>query len=254
MWNRGRKRTMAVMALIFRTVLGLHIIAGTTALLVFWIPLVTKKGGRTHRRAGWVYVTAAAIVAATGIASAGRLIFYPPRPHAWRGGIFLVYVGLFAAESALLGARALRPSMRTDRVQSAVDLVPSLLLVAGGVALAAFGLSQAQPLFILFAALGVVQGATHLRAWLTGRNRREGRLLAHMSAMGTSCITTLTAFIVVNAPRLGMRRFDARLWALPIVVLGLGLAMMRRYYAKRFAQGGAPPESIDEAVSGPLNL
>ena len=81
------------------------------ALLVFWIPLVTRKGGRTHRRAGWAYVTAAAIVAVTGIASAGRLMVYDRRPHAWRGGLFLVYVGLFAAESALIGARALRPPL-----------------------------------------------------------------------------------------------------------------------------------------------
>ena len=236
------------MALIFRIVLGVHIIAGAAALLVFWIPLVTRKGGRTHRRAGWAYVTAAAIVALTGIASAGRLMVYDPRPHAWRGGVFLVYVGLFAAESALLGARALRAQTRAGSVQNAVDLVPSLLLVAGGIALLAFGVSQAQLLFVLFAALGVGQGALHLRSWLTHRRNRERRLLAHLSAMGTSCITTLTAFVVVIAPRLGMRRFDARLWAVPVVILGLGLAIVRRHYAKRFAQGGAPPESLDRAV------
>jgi uncharacterized membrane protein len=239
---------MTVVALIFRIVLGIHIIAGGAALLVFWIPLVTRKGGRTHRRAGWAYVTAAATVAVTGIFSAARLMVYDPRPHAWRAGVFLVYVGLFAAESALLGARALRPQTRADRAQNAVDLVPSLLLVAGGVALVAFGVSQAQLLFVLFAALGVGQGGMHLRSWLTHRKNREGRLLAHMSAMGTSCITTLTAFIVVNAPRLGMRTFDPRLWAVPIVVLSLGLAIVRRHYAKRFARGGAPPESIDHAV------
>jgi len=228
---------MTVMALIFRIVLGIHIIAGAAALLVFWIPLVTRKGGRTHRRAGWAYVTAAAIVAVTGIFGAGRLIVYPPRPQAWRGGIFLVYVGLFAAESALLGARALRPQTRANSVQNAVDLVPPLLLVAGGLALAAFGVSQGQLLFVLFAALGVGQGGMHLRSWFTQRKNREGRLLAHMSAMGTSCITTLTAFIVVNGPRLGMRRFDPRLWAAPIVVLGLGLTILRRHYAKRFGRG-----------------
>jgi hypothetical protein len=246
MWNRAEGRTMTVMALILRIVLGIHIIAGAAALLVFWIPLVTRKGGRTHRRAGWAYVTAAAIVAVTGIAGAGRLIVY--EPHAWRGGIFLVYVGLFAAESALLGARALRPQTRADSVPSAVDLVPPILLVAGGVALVAFGVFQARLLFVLFAALGVGQGAMHLRSWLTQRKNRDGRLLAHMTAMGTSCITTLTAFVVVNAPRFGMRRFDPRLWAVPIVVLSLGLAMVRRHYAKRFAQGGAPAGSIDRSL------
>lgn len=249
MQNRPDERTMTVMALLFRIVLGIHIIAGATALLVFWIPLVAKKGGRTHRRAGWVYVTAAAIVAVTGIASAARLIVDDPRPYAWRAGIFLVYVGVFAAESALLGARALRPQMRTDRVQNAVDLVPSLLLVVAGIALAAFGIAQSRVLFVLFAALGIVQGVLHLRSWFTQRKQREGRILAHLTAMGTSCITTLTAFIVVNAPRLGMRTLDPRLWTVPIVVLSFGLALVRRHYAKRFAQGGAPSESIDRGYA-----
>jgi uncharacterized membrane protein HdeD (DUF308 family) len=236
------------MALVFRIVLGIHIIAGAAALLVFWIPFATRKGGRGHRRAGWAYVTAAAIVALTGIASAGRLIVYDPRPYAWRAGIFLVYVGFFAAESALLGARALRPQKRADRVQNAIDLVPPLLLLAGGIALAAFGISQARLLFVLFAALGIVQGVVHLRSWLTHTRDRPGRVLAHMTAMGTSCITTLTAFIVVNAPRLGMRTLDPRLWAVPIAVLSLGLSILRRHYAKRFEQGGAPPESTDLRV------
>jgi cytochrome c-type biogenesis protein CcmH/NrfF len=55
-----------------------------------------------------------------------------------------------------------------------------------------------------------------------------------MSAMGTSCITTVTAFAVVNAQRLGMNTFDLEIWAAPIVVLGIGLGLWRRSYAKRF--------------------
>lgn len=40
----------------------LHILAGFTALLIFWIPLVTKKGGSIHRRIGWVYIGAMTVV------------------------------------------------------------------------------------------------------------------------------------------------------------------------------------------------
>lgn len=50
---------------IFQIVLYLHILAGFTALIVFWIPLVTKKGGMIHRRVGWIYVWAMGIVSAT---------------------------------------------------------------------------------------------------------------------------------------------------------------------------------------------
>jgi hypothetical protein len=43
--------------------------------------------------------------------------------------------------------------------------------------------------------------------------------------MGTSCITTVTAFVVVNARRFGMRTFDLALWAGPIAVLAVGLTI-----------------------------
>jgi hypothetical protein len=57
--------------------------------------------------------------------------------------------------------------------------------------------------------------------------------------MGTSCIATLTAFVVANAQRLGLRTFDVRLWAVSIAALTVGLTIWRRYYAKRFAAQSA---------------
>jgi hypothetical protein len=231
------------MALLFRILFGIHILAGAVALLVFWIPLVTKKGGRAHRAFGWVYVAAAGTVAVTGIGGAIRLVVEGSGagPHPGRAwvGIFLVYVGVFAAESALLGVRALRPRARRTSLGPPVDLIPPLILVAGGVLLAALGIAQERLLVVLFAALGVAQGVAHLRAWRTPSSSREGRVFAHLGAMGTSCITTLTAFVVVNAPRLGMRRFDPSVWFVPIVLLGVGLTILRRRYAKRLATGDA---------------
>ncbi len=229
---------MGVMGLFFKIVLGIHIVAGTCALSVFWLPLVTQKGGRTHRRAGWVYVAAAAVLAVTGLLSCWMLVS-DGRPGHWRAGIFLAYVALLAGASVVLGVRAPRAKGRTGASRSAIDLIAPLLLVAGGVALAAFGVYQAKVLYVFFAALGAVQGVAHLRFWLTPPSHGHAWLRAHMNGMGTSCITTLTAFVVVNAPRLGMRTFDLRLWVTPIAVLGIGLTIGQRYYAKRFAVEGA---------------
>jgi uncharacterized membrane protein len=123
------------MALLFQSVLAVHIAAGAVALLVFWVPLVTKKGGRTHRRAGWVYVAAAATLATTGFLLCIPLVS-GGSPLRWRAGIFLAYVSVLAGASAQLGVRALRTKGRAGASRGAIDLVPPLLLVAGGVALA----------------------------------------------------------------------------------------------------------------------
>jgi hypothetical protein len=229
---------MTAMSLLFRLVLGVHIVAGILALLVFWLPLVSAKGGRWHRRVGWVYAVAAGTVAVTGIVSCAHMIA-DGGPGRVRAGMFLAYVGVLAGASAQLGVRALRTKTRTEATRAAFDLLPPLLLVAFGVALAGIGLLHGKVLYVLFAVLGVTQGLTHLRYWLTPPSHGRAWFLAHMVAMGTSCITTVTAFVVVNAQRLGMRTFDLPLWIVPITVLGVGLTLWRRSYAKRFEREAA---------------
>lgn len=234
-----RGRTVAAMERLFQVVLAVHIAAGAVSLLVFAVPLVTKKGGRTHRRAGWVYVAAAATVAVTGLMSCIPLVS-GGNPFRFRAGVFLAYVSVLAGASAVFGVRALRTKERTGPSRAAIDLLPALLLVAGGVALATFGIQQSRVLYVLFAALGAVLGVAQLRFWLTPPAHARAWFLAHMTGMGTSCITTVTAFIVVNARRFGMHTFDLRLWAGPIAVLAAGLTLWRRYYARRFTGNAAP--------------
>ena len=224
---------------LFQVVLAVHIAAGAVSLLAFAVPLVTKKGGRTHRRVGWIYVAAAATVAVTGLLSCIPLVS-GGSPWRWRAGIFLAYVSVLAGASAQFGVRALRTKERTGASRRAIDLVPPLLLVAGGLALATFGIHRSIILYVLFAALGVVLGMAQLRFWLTPPAHERAWFLAHMTGMGTSCITTVTAFIVVNARSFGMRTFDLPLWAGPIAVLAVGLTLWRRYHARRLEGNGAP--------------
>jgi hypothetical protein len=228
----GTAAILLRMATFYDVALLVHVAAGVVALSVFWLPLVTQKGGRTPRTAGWVYVVAAGVIASTGIIVCGRLIG-DSNPLRHRAGIFLLYVGLLAAASAHLGVRALRTKYRTEASRAVVDLAPPVLLVVGGLALAAFGLGQAMPLYVVFAALGAALGAARLRFWLTPPATSKGWFFAHMGGMGTSCITTVTAFFVVNAHRLGMRTFNFVLWMGPIVVGAFGLTLWTRYYRRR---------------------
>ena len=54
-----------------RSLLGsFHLAAGFIALAAFWFPLFTRKGGRFHRTAGWIFVAAmSAILASAAIIS-----------------------------------------------------------------------------------------------------------------------------------------------------------------------------------------
>jgi len=222
------------MILAFKIALWAHIAAGAVALSVFWLPLVTKKGGRAHRRAGWVYVVAAAVIALTGLVNCGRMLT-DDNPKNDRAGIFLAYIGVLAGANALLGVRALQTKRRTTAARSPIDIAPPALLVGGGLALGSFAVVVHAPLFFIFAALGITLGVTQLRFWLRAPKSRHEWLYAHMGGMGGSCITTITAFLVVNAHRFGLGTFDLVVWVAPGLLGGVGLSLWRRYYERRFA-------------------
>src|SRR5438034_3561536 len=73
-----------------------HVAAGTLALVVAPIPMLTAKGGGTHRRWGQVYFWAMAVVAVTAVILA-----------AWRPVVFLALLAVFSFYSAFYGYRAL---------------------------------------------------------------------------------------------------------------------------------------------------
>lgn len=215
-----------------------HIAAGGTALAVLLLPLLSKKGGTLHRRSGWVYVVAMGVVALTGaVMCVGWLTDDKPANDAY--GLFLFYIALLSAASASLGVRVLRTKKRTAAHRNLYDLGLPALLLAGGLALGAYGLSVGAPLFVSFAALGSFLAITQLRFWLRPPATKREWFFQHIGGMGGSCITAITAFVVVNAPRLGLGSFNVVLWVAPGVLGGIGILLWQRHYRLR-GERGAP--------------
>ena len=93
-----------------RLTLWIRVLAGTVALLVAPIALVTVKGGPSHRRWGRVYFWAMAVVAATAI-----VVGF------WRSILFLVLTAVFSFYAALSGYRAVNKET-AGRCRSKSDL------------------------------------------------------------------------------------------------------------------------------------
>jgi hypothetical protein len=73
----SRAQEEARLATLFESLRWAHIAAGTIALLLFWIPAIARKGGRTHVRAGWFCVACMSVVVVTPFAMSG-LAFTTP--------------------------------------------------------------------------------------------------------------------------------------------------------------------------------
>jgi uncharacterized membrane protein len=210
-----------------------HIVAGCAALGVLIIPLAAAKGGRAHRRAGWAYVGAMAVVAATGFVISAWRVVYEPRMRV--GALFLLYVGVLAFASASTGVRVLRAKGRTGPHRHWFDLGLSGLLLASGLGMLAYGLMIGVPLLAGFSLVGIVVGASQLREWLRPPEGPMHWWFSHMDNMLGSATAALTAFFVVNAGRLGLPSDSLLVWLAPTLVAIPVSLVWTRYYRRRFA-------------------
>ncbi|MGP4069078.1 DUF2306 domain-containing protein [Halobacillus sp. B29] len=223
---------------IFQIVLYLHILAGFTALIVFWIPLVTKKGGMIHRRVGWIYVWAMGNVAATAFyMGIYRIGFDASRNAAEKSfAFFLLFIAVLSASTAWNGIRVLRFKRRTRRRSLlSLDTGISFVLVFSSIITMVIGWVNQFPLLQYFPVIGLFLGYGQLKYWLTPPQTKMHWYFEHFGNLIGCSIATITAFTVFGAPRLlNISSISIFLWFLPTIVLTPLIFGFTRYYRKKF--------------------
>lgn len=217
----------------------LHICSGFLALLIFWIPLVTKKGRKVHRTVGWIYVWAMAIVSLSAFyMGAYRVLFDETAAHelisfSW----FLIFISILSGATAWYGIRVLHFKQRKERHRHIFDLFVSSLLVGSGVGISLYGFSINSPLIAYFPLLGIFIGVLQLLYWLRKPSQRMHWYYEHFGGMIPCCIATVTAFTVFGAPRLlNIETTSIFLWFLPTILLVPVLIGFQIYYNNKFSK------------------
>lgn len=172
-----------------------HVAAGTLALVVAPIPMLTAKGGGTHRRWGQVYFWAMAVVALTAVILA-----------AWRPVVFLALLAVFSFYSAFYGYRALfRKRPREGQGALSLDWTAAVVMLAASAGMTILGIVRPSPAWervgvvpVVFGVFGIILAG--LDFWRFGwpPADRNAWWFAHMQGMLGSYIATVTAFSVVN--------------------------------------------------------
>ncbi|HEY6617571.1 MAG TPA: hypothetical protein VIZ32_23750 [Vicinamibacterales bacterium] len=217
------------------SLLYVHIAGGTAALLAMLVPLVTKKGGTTHRRAGWVFVSGMTIVSITAFLLAGTRWVTNPSPQGREAGAFLFFIAILTATGVSAGVRVLRTKTRMMAHRHPWDLGLPALLTASSIAAAAYGLGTGHSLFTAFSIVGLFAGGGQLAYWMRPPSHPMHWWFEHMSSMLGSCIAATTAFLVVNASRLGFETFGLAVWLAPTIIGIPTIAIWTRYYRHKFA-------------------
>lgn len=223
----------------------IHIPFGLMGLAVFWLPLVLKKGGRLHRRVGWLFVVCMGVASVTAaVLAVLRLIqgAQGPRGLTWGGAampVFLFMVSILTLASVHHGIAVLRQKKRTGVTRDWVSLAMPIVLLATSVFTLVVGSMTGMAVLFTLPIVGLLVGGQYL--WTMVRRPRDPMYwwFQHMTGMLAGCIAAITAATVTNTGTLV--RFVAlpgwAFWIGPSLVLVPVLVVWRRVYARKFTAG-----------------
>jgi hypothetical protein len=219
------------LATIIRGILVVHVLAGFTAFFIAPVPLLTAKGGKTHRRWGKIYFWAMAVVASTAMVLA-----------IWRPILFLAFVAVFSFYFAFRGYRVLsRKRPLEGQGPGVIDWVGAVLAFLGSAMLTVLGILRPSPVWvqlsfvaIAFGLIGMTFSVSDMWEFTHPPADKNFWWYAHMGGMIGSYIAAVSAFSVVNFHFLP----TAVRWLWPSFIGIPGIIILTTYYKRKFAGKG----------------
>lgn len=238
---------------LFELFIVIHVIAGTTGLIAFWVPIAARKGSKRHKTGGRI--------AAYGFFGAGvlaivmalwSLYIEPDRVpsiedrEAFAGllGWMMLFLGLLTIAFADYGIAVVRHSRNRTQLRGFRYQAVMASVFVSGLWCAWYGLSIGQPTMIMVAAFGILAMAIQeLFVWRASVKPRW-YVSEHFRALIGMGISAYTAFLSVGLIRLIPDQvFNPLIWAGPSVV-GVGLIIYFTHSAKPKKPAQRAPAAI----------
>ncbi len=244
---------------VHKLMLQVHVVAGFTALVLFWIPAITRKGGRLHVRSGWLYVAAMTLVVITAMLLAlGSFV----APLAVRGitsptasqlelvpmfrnfATFLLYLALVTFSSGWHGLRVLRSKRDPAELRTPFNYAIHAACIIASVVVVILGIAQKSIILLVLSPIGFIDGFAFFKLVRRPSPDRMYWWFEHFGAMIGTGIAAHTAFLVFGASRLWPQlHADGPIgvipWIAPTVIGIVAAAWLDRYYRRRFGAGVA---------------
>jgi uncharacterized membrane protein HdeD (DUF308 family) len=246
------------MLIIHQIALYTHIAVGACALIIFWIPVFTRKGNLDHKRFGRYFASAMYLVSFSGLTMSSLDLLFPIEMHAVgieftsaeleaaksevrEFALFLFSLSVLVLTSTRQGwlvilHKADRSPLRTVHHTA---LCASLSIV--GLVLFFVGAQSQNYLFMIFAVLQIVSGVNSLRYNYKAQLQPKQWWTEHLSGLIGSGIGAYTAFFVFG----GRQIFDSLfgqafsnsaivLWIAPGIVGSIAISWLSRHYKVKF--------------------
>ena len=246
------------MHLIHQYALYLHIAIGSCALIVFWIPVFTRKGNLDHKRFGRYFAYAMYAVSLSGISMASLDLLFPLAMHTSEtlkdaaqsandatrirtSALFLLSLSILVLNSTRQGWLSIVNKADRSALRSPVHTVLCASLIVVGLVLFISGVLNGSALFVIFAIFQMVSGVSALRYNFKRELKPKEWWIQHFGGFIGSGIGAYTAFLVFGGRRLfdsvfgdAFSDYSLILWVAPGVIGGLSITYLSRRYQQRF--------------------
>jgi len=247
------------MANLFQWLRWVHVGAGGLALILFWIPAIARKGGRTHVRAGWFYVACMSVVVVTAVTMSGLAFAFPlavrriARPlspaelsdflKAQRiSATFLAYLAGLTLAAGWQGIWAVETKREPKAIRTPFSLALNVLVFLGGLTVLVLGVTYRSGPLIALSPIGPFIATGNLRYLLRGPQSRMHWWYEHLSSMFATGIAGYTAFLVFGGARLlpsvARSQLYTIFWILPALIGVPIIFMTVAYYQRKFNETG----------------
>ncbi|MEX0618180.1 MAG: hypothetical protein WDZ76_11345 [Pseudohongiellaceae bacterium] len=240
--------------------LVMHAGIGAVALLLFWIPVIARKGSLNHRRFGRYFAGAMYFVAGSGLAMAGSDLLFPLASHGIEqsvsdevkqrlsaeirhAALFLFSLSILVLASTRQGWLVILHKRDRTALRAPAHLLLCGSLVLVGLLLLIVGTATGQPLFMGFAIVELIVGVNLIRYALKAELKPREWWNEHLGGLIGAGIGAYTAFFVFGGSRLleefltgGFEGVMIIFWTGPGVIGGIAIALLSRHYTRRHDQ------------------
>lgn len=221
------------MELLVRILLGIHVSAGFISIILFWLPMISIKGGTIHIKSGKLYVIAMWIVTITaGLLSIKNVLIGDYVEAVFLGFLSLITSGPLWYAIAVLDQK----KGRTPAYKKKLFLFNSIVIIAA-LGMIVYGLmidNSTRILMFIFGALGLTNTGDVIR-YIRNEPSKLTWIQEHLAGMIATGIAAYTAFFVFGGRTLFDGLFPGYYAIIPWVAPGVLGAIGTFFYTKKYA-------------------
>jgi hypothetical protein len=224
----------------FKFFLIIHVVAGATGLVMFWVPVIGKKGAINHRFWGklfcWLMMVTASMALSMGVctlrdpvATHPHLLMEPVMTQAVFGWM-MIYLAVLTVSLAWHGLEVVRNKRDHRRNRSFFSVTLQVIVVILALNCAWQGIVIGQPLLLGMPIIGVASAATNLWFSFTDHPPGYAYLMEHVKALVGTGISVYTAFTAFGAVHLFPKAaLSPVTWSIPLVI---GVAIILYHWVR----------------------